>query len=947
MLPQKFFARLWRRLSQRFSRRLSHLPLYRLLWIAGLLALACTWVVIRALAGPAQGIQGQASPIHPTFALLDVQGKNVLESGAPLSTMQTCGQCHDAAFVESHSFHADLGRSALTAAGQTGSGRPWDVSNGLFGKFDPLTYGYLSQPGDERLDLSTAGWLMAQGARVPGGGPGVYTRDGQPLTELPADVQNPEASVLDPATGLPAAWDWSQSGVLEMDCLLCHTAQPNAAARAEAIQAGRFGEASAATLLGSGVVEKKGNDWAYNPAAFDEAGELKAEFVRIQDPTNENCAQCHGVVHADPQTPLVLNACDLSQPQTAATGQVIASQRINESGLNLADKESLSRAWDIHAERGLKCTDCHYSLNNPTHASEALGANPAHLTYDPRRLELGEYLEKPDHNLARGQSAQFTVAPELKGTMRRCESCHDAPKTHADWLPYAERHMQVVACETCHAPQMYAPAIEAYDWTVIKTDGAAVSSCRGIDGANTVTDLVSGYQPALMQRKNVDGNTLLAPYNLVTAWYWTYEDAAGNRRPVRKLDLEAAFLADGGYTPEILMAFDANGDKILDDGELRIDSRTKQLAVMGRLEAQGLKNPEIYGQVQPYSINHNIARGEAVISDCQTCHADDSRLAAPMRLAAYTPGSVTPEFVSDANVAASGELYNQDGALYYRPATEKDDVYAFGHNRIGWVDVLGALAFVGVLLGVGAHGTLRYLASLKRPKRPAKTKAVYMYDTYERFWHWLQTFAIIILLFTGLVIHRPDMFGLFSFRYMVVVHNALAVVLVINAGLSLFWHLASGEIRQFIPRPYGFFDNAIVQTRFYIQGIFKGGEHPFEKKLNPLQQLTYFGLLNVLLPLQMITGALMWGVQQWPQIAGMLGGLPFLAPFHSLVAWLLGAFIVAHVYLTTTGATVFEDIKAMVTGWENVEVHEEHEAESPDQPAQHNEPELGEGAASS
>ena len=94
-----------------------------------------------------------------------------------------------------------------------------------------------------------------------------------------------------------------------------------------------------------------------------------------------------------------------------------------------------------------------------------------------------------------------------------------------------------------------------------------------------------------------------------------------------------------------------------------------------------------------------------------------------------------------------------------------------------------------------------------------------------------------------------------------------------------------------------------------------------------LQQISYFGLLNVLLPFQIITGALMWGVQQWPQIATMLGGLQFLAPLHTLIAWLLATFVVAHVYLTTTGATVGQDINAMVTGWENVPVHEGHTGE--------------------
>ncbi len=90
--------------------------------------------------------------------------------------------------------------------------------------------------------------------------------------------------------------------------------------------------------------------------------------------------------------------------------------------------------------------------------------------------------------------------------------------------------------------------------------------------------------------------------------------------------------------------------------------------------------------------------------------------------------------------------------------------------------------------------------------------------------------------------------------------------------------------------------------------------------MNPLQQMTYFGLLNVLLPLQIITGALMWGVQRWPETAMRLGGLPGLAPFHTLIAWLFASFIVMHVYLTTTGHTVTANIRAMIMGWDEVEV---------------------------
>jgi thiosulfate reductase cytochrome b subunit len=169
----------------------------------------------------------------------------------------------------------------------------------------------------------------------------------------------------------------------------------------------------------------------------------------------------------------------------------------------------------------------------------------------------------------------------------------------------------------------------------------------------------------------------------------------------------------------------------------------------------------------------------------------------------------------------------------------------------------------------------------------------------------------------------------FSFNGVVIVHNVLAAILAVNAALSLFYHLASGQIRQYLPRPAGFFDQAIEQALFYLRGIFKGEAHPFEKtpekKLNPLQQVTYFGLLNVLLPLQGLTGILMWGAQRWPDLAEKLGGLTFLAPLHTIVAWLFAAFIVMHVYLTTTGHKPLTDIQAMITGWEDVEMHENHE----------------------
>ncbi|MGB5292937.1 MAG: cytochrome b/b6 domain-containing protein, partial [Lysobacterales bacterium] len=251
--------------------------------------------------------------------------------------------------------------------------------------------------------------------------------------------------------------------------------------------------------------------------------------------------------------------------------------------------------------------------------------------------------------------------------------------------------------------------------------------------------------------------------------------------------------------------------------------------------------------------------------------------------------------------------------------------YIIGLHAERWADLLGMLMFFGIIFGVSVHAIARYISSRRRPPVHHEYERVHMYDVYERLWHWIQASAIMLLIFTGLVIHKPHLFGIFSFPYMVNVHNVLGFILITNAVLSLFYHLASGEIRQYLPEPKGFVANTLAQMMYYSRGIFAGNPHPLEKtkehKLNPLQQVTYLAILNILLPAQIITGILIWGLQRWPHIAAELGGLPMLALVHTLVAWAFAAFIVMHIYLTTTGHKPTAGIESMITGWDEVEKH--------------------------
>ena len=249
--------------------------------LIGLIALGLVIVIQTASARRADAPALAASPLHPDFALLDANGDNVLESGAPISTMQTCGQCHDTEYIVSHSFHADLGLSDYGPTSEI------NASNGTFGRWNPLTYRYLSQPGDGLLDMSTPEWLMKYGDQIPGGGPATTSREGQPLVSLSPDAKNPETSILDPKTGQAQSWDWSQSGVIENNCFLCHLEYPNNTARTSVIREGAFGWANTATLAGTGiVVDAGGGSYTFTTEAFNENGEVKAAVIALQDPTN-------------------------------------------------------------------------------------------------------------------------------------------------------------------------------------------------------------------------------------------------------------------------------------------------------------------------------------------------------------------------------------------------------------------------------------------------------------------------------------------------------------------------------------------------------------------------------------------------------------------------------------------------------------------------------------
>ena len=202
-------------------------------------------------------------------------------------------------------------------------------------------------------------------------------------------------------------------------------------------------------------------------------------------------------------------------------------------------------------------------------------------------------------------------------------------------------------------------------------------------------------------------------------------------------------------------------------------------------------------------------------------------------------------------------------------------------------------------------------------------KQVYIYKGFERFWHWTQAALIIFLAVTGFEVHGS--FGIFGFESAARYHRVASYGLMVLIVFAIFWHFVTGEWKQYVPTTHKLKE----QIRYYTVGIFKGEKHPTHKtelsKLNPLQRLTYLGFKLVLIPVTVISGILyLFHKTIDLNDVVVVEDIPLetIAYWHTAGAFLLMVFLVVHVYMTTTGHTPSSNIKAMITGYEELEEEE-------------------------
>lgn len=191
---------------------------------------------------------------------------------------------------------------------------------------------------------------------------------------------------------------------------------------------------------------------------------------------------------------------------------------------------------------------------------------------------------------------------------------------------------------------------------------------------------------------------------------------------------------------------------------------------------------------------------------------------------------------------------------------------------------------------------------------------IYIFTRFERFWHWAQALLVIGMLVTGFEIHGS--YQLLGFEKAHEIHTTALWAYIGLWVFAIFWHLTTGQWRHYIPT----MKNLDKIVRFYSVGIFSGEPHPFkptvERKHNPMQAQTYLGITVVVQPLIWISGLLYLFYNELGA-AGYRLDLATIAILHTIGAFMMLAFLIGHLYLITTGHTVFAQIKSMLTGWDD------------------------------
>ncbi len=559
----------------------------------------------------------------------------------PFSTRMTCGPCHDYEKIRT-GLHFNAADPAVPPGRP---GEPWILLHRTTGTQVPLSYRPWPgtyRPGDVGLDPLL--FTRAFGSHLPGGG-----------------ISEP------PKTGKGIRTRWWVTGRLEINCLLCHSADAAQNGSEWAVQVSRqnflWAAAAAsdmAVVEGStaGVPDSydpfmesgpdaRGPRIHYDRNRFNRRGEVFFNLVRRAEPGR--CYFCHSV-------------------------------RVVGSGA----PAPWTRDRDVHLVKGLACTDCH-------------------------RNGL-------DHNMVRGHEGEKSGSNHPAAALT-CRGCHlgegdvrggrlAAPVPKHEGLPPV--HLENLTCTACHSGPRPAP------WAFrIQTSAA---HRMGVQGGYRGED-APPYIHSPVFKRQADG--VIAPHRVMWPSFWgvlneggvvplsPFEvlEAAGKFfEPEKKQEAGAGEDGDIAWTREMVatvLKTLATGKGR--DGEPVFASGGRLYRLEDKGTVSGAEHPAAAAYAWPLAHDVRPASRALGAGGCTDCHAAD----APFhfgRVRAVTPGAL-----EDPVVKVMHEFQGLD-PLYLRTLGASFQ----GQTVFQWIGITASAVLVLVLILYGFQGLGRLLRRNRR-----------------------------------------------------------------------------------------------------------------------------------------------------------------------------------------------------------------------------------------
>jgi formate dehydrogenase gamma subunit len=660
--------------------------------LCGLLLLGSAEAAKRAPSRP------QAEQHRPFFLrnssgeIIDpLSGRN---AGDPYSPMQTCGasKCHDYTFI-TKGYHFEQGAESIRD--DFDPQHPWVLSPGMFGNHRPAALRQLARkknahPGE--IDITVWQWVTESAPGEPpcaschpGGGPLERDRNGQRYDAVLA--KNP--ALANSFDGDYRGSHWALSGVLEADCLICHSAAYDFAERTRELRRGNL-KWAATVAAGLGVVEGQVLDPAtgavtgktprvtYHKRLFNADGRIVPPILK--SPSDRSCLGCH----AEPD--------------------------LQKRGFTWNDPVNP----DVHNQQQMRCITCHIS--------------------------------GLDHQIFRGRPTVEKVRPDLQATMRDCAGCHLTGYNGASvpaHLAIPPSHLRKISCKTCHIPALHRAAGKFFDttrgdvqWDVV---GAATRigepqiwypAYRKIDGKIQPVNPILGVWWG-----NRDEDGIVHPLfarELRAAWAEfknavTDDNGDGVPEVNRPEEIEAGLRAFEKTLPQSkrfrkVHPLFFKGDKVWELGGAGVVSSAR---------------PPTWERVG-FSVSHNVAPSKEALGagGCVDCHSREGRFFSRTDL--VDPFDVTGKEVREPSYRGIGlsELSYTLFSIYWSLARP-------------WLGLVLIVVFFLITLHFTRFGPHDFGGKPLNP-RPDDYDRVKRFSWFERMLHLTVLVTFLFLAFTGL-----------------------------------------------------------------------------------------------------------------------------------------------------------------------------------------------------